>query len=213
MGRPDHLWSHHRGRCAIACCSATERRRWPRNIPGLLLSSSSCYRYANEAPRRHRANALSELWSEDRSDAERTQAVAKGCQFEPAQARRTSQDHCFACRLFGERQAVTERVADRTVSEISKRRRENPSLKGRIVRLCRSKNPAVDSLLPAWGRGRRDERRGTVRAGAASGVCGGDEPAGGGAAIVTHENRCAPIEQAKIRPSGTGRPGRYHSSD
>src|SRR5271166_5266028 len=33
------------------------------------------------------------------------------------------------------------------------------------------------------GRGRRDERRGTVRAGAASGVCGGDEPAGGGAAV------------------------------
>src|SRR5271167_3608556 len=33
------------------------------------------------------------------------------------------------------------------------------------------------------GRGRRDERRGTVRAGAASGVCGGDEPAGSGAAV------------------------------
>jgi hypothetical protein len=33
------------------------------------------------------------------------------------------------------------------------------------------------------GRGRRDERRGTVRAGAARGVCGGDEPAGGGAAV------------------------------
>src|SRR5271156_6466776 len=33
------------------------------------------------------------------------------------------------------------------------------------------------------GRGRRDERRGTVRAGAASSVCGGAEPEGGGAAI------------------------------
>src|ERR1039457_6764303 len=33
------------------------------------------------------------------------------------------------------------------------------------------------------GRGRRDERRGTVRAGAASGVCGGDEPEGGSTSV------------------------------
>jgi hypothetical protein len=33
------------------------------------------------------------------------------------------------------------------------------------------------------GRGRRDESRGTLRAGAASCVCGGDEPAGSGAAV------------------------------
>src|SRR5713226_5503493 len=64
-----------------------------------------------------------------------------------------------------------------------KRRRENPSLK-------RPAGPAAPELKSGsrrpsakMGRGRRDERRGTVRAGAASGVCAGAEPARGSAAL------------------------------
>src|ERR1700732_3937253 len=69
---------------------------------------------------------------------------------------------------------------------VCEHQRENPSRSSRIDRLRRSKNPAAIAHLPWSGRGgRRDEAGGTIRAGATSGVRGGDEPAGGGAAIWT----------------------------
>src|SRR6202047_5045529 len=67
---------------------------------------------------------------------------------------------------------------------VCEHQRENPSRSSRIDRLRRSKNPAAIAHLPWSGRGgRRDEAGGTIRAGATSGVRGGDEPAGSGATI------------------------------
>src|SRR5271166_5587951 len=63
------------------------------------------------------------------------------------------------------------------------RRRENPSLKRPDRPAAPEQKSGSRKPSAKMGRGRRDERRGTVWAGAASSVCGGAEPEGGGAAI------------------------------
>src|SRR5216684_3744173 len=68
-------------------------------------------------------------------------------------------------------------------SHFCKRRRENPSVKRPDRPVAPEQKSGSRRSSAKMGRGRREERRGTVRAGAASGVCGGDEPAGSGAAV------------------------------
>jgi len=71
----------------------------------------------HEALPRARTDVLPSLWRANYSHAERIKAVALCSQFEPGQGWRTSQDQHCARRLFGERQAVTERIVDQTILE------------------------------------------------------------------------------------------------
>ncbi len=58
-----------------------------------------------------------------------------------------------------------------------------PHRSGRVVWSRRSKTPSVCEPSAKMSRGRRDERRGTVRTGAAGGLRGGAEPARSGTAV------------------------------
>ena len=72
----------------------------------------------HEAPPRAHTKALPELRSENRSHAERTQAVAKGRRSDPAPDGRAPQDKRRACRVFGERETITECDRDCALLEI-----------------------------------------------------------------------------------------------
>ena len=76
---------------------------------------------------------------------------------------------------------MAERIAKQMIPQISFDESESagekiPQSSGQIVRPRRSKNPAADKPSAKMGRGRRDERRGAIRAGSTSGVRGRAEP-------------------------------------